>query len=48
VPSNKAPPFDALTESDIQEIEKGTSPVYSVDILKEYCKSAGIGPPNTK
>jgi hypothetical protein len=48
VPSNKAPPFDALTESDIQEIEKGTSPVYSADILKEYCKSAGIGPPNTK
>jgi hypothetical protein len=37
-----------LTESDIQEIEKGTSPVYSADILKEYCKSADIGSPNMK
>jgi hypothetical protein len=46
--SHKAPPFVALTEENIIEIEKGTSPVFSAEVLADYCRMAGLGPPNSK
>jgi hypothetical protein len=47
-PSHKAPPFMALTEENILEIEKGTSPVFSAEVLADYCRMAGFGPRNSK
>jgi hypothetical protein len=38
----------ALAEENIIEVEIGTSPVFSAEVLAEYCRLAGVGPPNSK
>jgi hypothetical protein len=48
MPSDKAPPLQALTESDIQEMERGDSVVFSARVLQDYCIEINNGVPRSK
>jgi hypothetical protein len=48
MPSDKAPPLQALTKSDIQEMETGDSGVFSARVLQDYCIEINNGVPRSK
>jgi hypothetical protein len=48
VASNKAPPFESLTENDIIDIENGNNPVFSARVLANYCRDLGIAIADSK